>query len=103
MPKKPVRQNSSQQRDNSNREPTPDYDSTSGVAEHKEVKLASTPLATSPVKKLVPQPPTNATINSPDKTTLVDNNEILDNATNNSVTNNRNAENLNQTRGRTTF
>ena len=100
-----MRQNSSSQpRDNSNREPTPDYDSTSGVAEHKEVKLASTPLATSPVKKLGPQPPTNATIiNSPDKTALVDNNEILDNAPNNSVTNNRNAENLNQTRGRTIF
>ena len=98
VPKKPVRQNSSQQRDNSNREPTPDYDSTSGLPDKELVtnKVASTPLATSPVKKVAP--PTNASIISPDKP--LETIEVLDNATNNSMINNRNAENLNQTRGK---
>ena len=91
VPKKPVRQNNTttKQRDN-NREPTPDYDST-GNGGDKEVKNNnSTPLATSPVKTKL----------SPEKiasTVDVAVNETLDNAT---IINNRNAENLNQTRGK---
>lgn len=52
VPKKPARQ-SSNSRDNSNREPTPDYDS---AGDHKtgttEATKSSPPLASSPVKKL---------------------------------------------------
>ena len=85
VPKKPVRQNATaaNNRDNGNREPTPDYDSTGGDKETK----TSTPLATSPVKTTKPT--------SPEKSES----EVLDNATNNAI-NNRNTENLNQTRGK---
>ena len=84
VPKKPVRQNTTTKQRDNNREPTPDYDS----EKDKEVKNNnSTPLATSPVKTKL----------SPEKTVDVAN-ETLDNAT---IINNRNAENLNQTRGKT--
>lgn len=52
VPKKPARQ-SSHSRDNSNREPTPDYDS---AGDHKtEATKSSPPLASSPVKKQPPE------------------------------------------------
>ena len=97
VPKKPVRQSSSQPRDN--REPTPDYDSTG--SNNKEQKQgtgqqSASPLATSPIKKLDPDPslvPPSEEKMSNDNTIHV---ELLDTQ---NATNNKNAENLNQAKG----
>ena len=103
VPKKPVRQSSSQSRDN--REPTPDYDSTGsannkGDSQNKVGGTSSSPLATSPIKNKLDPDNTSSSQTSEEKISSNDNAgihvELIDTQ---NATNNKNAENLNQAKG----